>query len=80
MLDELEGAMATAALKFLRDGLVFAVLGGAVGALTAMLSVAVDAAAEAFTAYPQLGWLLPVAGLATYGFYRATGEIGRAHV
>lgn len=65
--------MATAALKFLRDGLVFAVLGGAVGALTAMLSVAVDAAAEAFAAYPQLGWLLPVAGLATYGFYRATG-------
>lgn len=63
--------MKTTAIALLRDTALFAALGLVVGALTVALSAAVDGAAAAFAAWPLLGWLLPVAGLATYGLYRA---------
>lgn len=47
------------------------VLGATVGVLTVVLSLAVDGAAELFSEYPSIVWLLPVAGFATYGVYRA---------
>ena len=63
--------MKTTVVSFLRDAALFAALGLVVGVLTVALSAAVDGAAAAFAAWPPLGWLLPVAGLATYGLYRA---------
>lgn len=59
------------------EGTVFAlslvVLGLVVGLLTVVLSLAVDGGAAVFAAHPRLTWLLPVAGLCSYGAYRALG-------
>lgn len=54
-----------------RDGGILLCLGGAVGGLVVVLSWLVDGAAEGFARHPGLVWLLPVAGFASYGFYRA---------
>lgn len=51
--------------------LALSALGAVVGALTLALGFAVDAAEALFLSCPQLVWLLPVAGIATYGLYRA---------
>ena len=48
-----------------------AALGVVVGALTVALDFAVDGAAAVFGTCGWLGWLLPVAGFATFGAYRA---------
>ena len=48
-----------------------AALGAVVGALTVALDFAVDGAAAVFGTCGWLGWLLPVAGFATFGAYRA---------
>lgn len=53
--------------------LALVVLGALVGLLTVALSVAVDGGASLFAERPQLVWLLPVAGLCSYGAYRAIG-------
>lgn len=53
--------------------LALVVLGALVGLLTVALSVAVDGGASLFAERPQLVWLLPVAGLCSYGAYRAVG-------
>lgn len=53
--------------------LALVVLGALVGLLTVALSVAVDEGASLFAERPQLVWLLPVAGLCSYGAYRAVG-------
>lgn len=54
-----------------RDGALLLCLGGAVGGLVVVLSWLVDGAAEGFARHPGLVWLLPVAGFASYGLYRA---------
>ena len=48
-----------------------AALGVVVGALTVALDFAVDGAAAVFGTCGWLGWLLPVAGFAAFGAYRA---------
>ena len=53
--------------------LALVVLGALVGLLTVALSVAVGGGAFLFAERPQLVWLLPVAGLCSYGAYRAVG-------
>ncbi len=44
-------------------------LGGIVGCFVVALSFLVDAAAQVCSTYPWLVWLMPVAGLGTYGLY-----------
>ncbi len=53
------------------DGAALLCLGGAVGGSVVVLSWLVDGAAEVFACHPELVWLLPVAGFASYGLYRA---------
>ena len=69
--------MSAAKRQSARAGVIFAlalvVLGALVGLLTVALSVAVDGGASLFAERPQLVWLLPVAGLCSYGAYRAVG-------
>ncbi|RDB68131.1 hypothetical protein C1876_10980 [Eggerthella sinensis] len=55
----------------LRWACAAAAIGAVAGACTVALGWAVDGAVAAFSAHGQLVWLLPVAGLATYGLYRA---------
>ena len=69
--------MSAAKRQSARAAVIFAlalvVLGALVGLLTVALSVAVDGGASLFAERPQLVWLLPVAGLCSYGAYRAIG-------
>lgn len=69
--------MSAAKRQSARASVIFAlalvVLGALVGLLTVALSVAVDGSASLFAERPQLVWLLPVAGLCSYGAYRAVG-------
>lgn len=69
--------MSAAKRQSARAAVIFAlalvVLGALVGLLTVALSVAVDGGASLFAERPQLVWLLPVAGLCSYGVYRAIG-------
>lgn len=51
--------------------LSFIVLGAMVGALTVVLSIAVDSASVLFAENPYLIWLMPIAGFIAYGIYRA---------
>lgn len=66
--------MSAAKRQSARAAVIFAlalvVLGALVGLLTVALSVAVDGGASLFAERPQLVWLLPVAGLCSYGVYR----------
>lgn len=54
-----------------RDGALLLCLGGAIGGLVVVLGWLVDGAAEGFARHPGLVWLMPVAGFASYGLYRA---------
>lgn len=69
--------MSAAKRQSARAGVIFAlalvVLGALVGLLTVALSVAVGGGASLFAERPQLVWLLPVAGLCSYGAYRVVG-------